>query len=221
MDTKNVKTAAFMTAPRYCSVWARNIIDNAFKGAGIPLNVSQGVFYGQCMQRMLENAIDSGIELAIAVDFDSIFSAEDVLYLQSRAVHNDHIDALASLQSRRGMKYPLFTRGADEVVELRGEPVQVTTAHFGLTAIKLDKLATVPKPWFLAVPSEDGRWETGNKVDDDIYFWRKWQEAGLTVYVDGSVNIGHLEEVVSGFDETGGHQFQYPNDWYEANQKCD
>ena len=215
---KNVKVAAFMTAPRYENTWCRNVIEAALKTAKIPLVISGGVFYGQCMERMLFDAINAGVEMAITVDGDSVFTATDVKHLLSRITYNDEIDALAALQCRRGGIYPLMTLGDPnaEQCEFDGDPMRVKTAHFGLTAIRLDKLKTVPNPWFWSRPDDENTW-FGNKVDDDIWFWKQWESAGHTVYVDPQVSIGHLEEVVSRYDETGAHCFEYPNDWFVEN----
>lgn len=219
MSSVDLKVAAFMTAPRCEITWARNVVDAAFKNAGIPLVISGGVFYGQCMQRMLTDAIEAGVDLAVTVDFDSIFTASDVKALIQTAVSHDYMDAVCALQSRRGSPYPLFTVG-DNVnkVEFQGKPLRVSTAHFGLTAIKLDKLKDIPRPWFWSTPDENGDWSDA-KVDDDIYFWRKWHEYGRSVYCDSSVSIGHLEELVACFDENGTHKLVYPNDWYDENLK--
>ncbi len=214
MTQTKKKIGAFMTAPRYECVWARNKIDFALQKNGIPLTVSGGVFYGQCMQRMLAEAVAKGIDYALTIDFDSIFDAEDVAALIQRANSRDDIDALAAVQARRGMKFPLFTIGQETEVMFDGSPVRVDTAHFGLTLIKLDKLKEVPKPWFWCKPNSDGEWAT-DKLDDDIYFWHEWKKAGLSIWVDPSVSIGHLEEVVSYFDEDGQHQFSYLGDWSE------
>ena len=211
------KVCGLMTAPRYCNTWARNIIDAAFKESGIPLRVSGGVYYGQCMQRMLEDLIAEGVDLAVTVDFDSIFKAADINRLLSVIESDPAIDALAALQSRRGMSYPLFTVGQKQSVEFHGRPLQVNTAHFGLTAIDLHKLADVPKPWFKGQPAADGGWGDG-RIDDDIWFWHQWQNAGLKVFVDSGCRIGHLEEMVSEFDETGTHVFGYPNNWGKVQQ---
>ncbi len=216
---EKMKVAAFMTAPRYENVWARNIIEAALKKAGIPLVCSGGVFYGQCMQIMFEDAIKAGVELGITVDFDSIFTHQDVNQLIGRICSNDYIDALASLQSRRGMPFPLFTDGDKDRVEFDGSPLRVRTAHFGLTAIKFAALKDLPKPWFWSKPDEDGCWRK-NKIDDDIYFWDQWHKNGRSVFIDSSVSIGHLEEVIASFDDNGNHRFVYPNDWYEKHFKC-
>lgn len=209
------KISAFMTAPRYESTWARNMIEIAFKECNVPLVISQGVFYGQCMQRMLEDAIEAGVEIAITVDFDSIFTSDDVKYLISMMQKGEH-EALASLQSRRAQPYPLFTIGSEQTAEFNGVPIEVSTAHFGLTGIDLTKLKDVPKPWFMSVPAEDGTWVEG-KIDDDIYFWKKWRDSGNRVFVDAALSIGHLEEMISYFDEEGNHRFEYQNEWFNKN----
>jgi hypothetical protein len=103
--------SAFMTASRYESVWARTMITQAFALAGIPLFISGGVFYGQCMQRMFEDAIAQGVEIAFTVDSDSCFNAGHLGRLLSVLVSDDKYDAVAAMQMKRGKKLPLFTMG--------------------------------------------------------------------------------------------------------------
>lgn len=213
--TKEVKVCAFMTAPRYENTWARNYIEIALQGAKVPLFVSGGVFYGQCMQMMFEQAIDQGCEIGITVDFDSVFTKEHVQRLVSIIAFDDKIDALCAMQARRGAKTPLCTIGGKTQVEFDGSPIQVTTAHFGLTAIKMDVLKQVPKPWFHSQPDRDGRWNEG-KIDDDIWFWKQWMEAKRSIYMDPGCRIGHMEEMIVQFDEVDGEykaNHYYPKDW--------
>lgn len=215
MTQKQVKICAFMTAPRYENTWARNYIEIALRQSGIPLAVSGGVFYGQCMQMMLEKAIDDGVEIGLTIDFDSIFTKKHIETLLSKICFDDGIDAIAAMQCRRGGKSPLASCGTERRVETDGKPIKVTTAHFGLTAIDLKKLASVPKPWFWSKPDSNGRWED-DKIDDDIWFWRQWEKAGFSLFMDTETQIGHLEEVVTHFVEQDG-EFQaihtYPSDW--------
>jgi hypothetical protein len=212
MDTHEAKVAAFMTAPRYECVWSRNVIDHAFKKAGIPLIVSGGVFYGQCMQRMFIDAIEHGIEIAITVDFDSCFNVQQVHRLLGVLCSDEKYDAVAAMQCRRGKQTPLFTVGGQTQVEYQGAPIEVTTAHFGLTAIKLDRLRDVPKPWFWSRPDLDGCW-TDAKIDDDIWFWNRFREAGRRVWVDIDCRIGHMEEMIAIYDENLQPQHIYPEQW--------
>lgn len=217
--TKQIKICAFMTAPRYENTWARNYIEIALRQAGIPLAVSGGVFYGQCMQMMLEKAVEDGVEIGLTVDFDSVFTKKHIDLLLSRICFDDKIDAIAAMQCKRGARTPLASCGKEQRIETDGYPIRVDTAHFGLTAIDLRKLATVPKPWFHSKPAPDGTW-SDDKTDDDIWFWRQWQKAGNSLFMDTQCQIGHLEEVVTHFEEKDGEYQQvhsYPKDWATAN----
>jgi len=125
---------------------------------------------------------------------------------------NPEIDAICATQSRRQSKFPLATRpNAETLVETDGSPLLITTGHFGLTLLRAECLKTVEKPWFYAEPDPDGGWGEG-RLDDDIWFWHQWRKAGYTLYMAPSVRIGHLELMVSDFDEQLKHrQMTVPN----------
>jgi len=219
VEQKQIKIMAFMTSPRYENTWARNYIEIALRQAGIPLAVSGGVFYGQCMQMMMEQAVDQGVDVGLTVDFDSVFTKAHIDMLLSKLCFNDHIDAVAAMQCRRGGRTPLASCGEVRKVETTGDPIKVKTAHFGLTAIDMRKLKDVPKPWFWSQPDAKGEW-SDNKTDDDIWFWRQWENAGNSIYLDTECQIGHLEEVVTHFVQRDGEFVQahsYPKDWVEEN----
>ena len=202
-----------MTSPRYVNCLCRDYIDAAFVAARIPLHNVQGVFYGQCMQRLLQQSVEKGVDVAVVCDGDSLFTSDDIMRLVKTLESNDHIDALASMQIRRGNQTMLASIKGQSTVEVRGEPLQVSTAHFGLTAIDLRKLKHVPFPWFWSQPEDSGEW--GDlRIDDDIWFWKQWEKAGNTVYLDPQTRIGHLEEMVVMVDpKTYEAVHAYPNEW--------
>jgi hypothetical protein len=202
-----------MTAPRYECVWSRSVIDNALKMAGIPLIVSTGVFYGQCMQRMLEDALAQGVEIAVTVDSDSCFNGQHLLRLLRVLVSDDKYDAVAAMQLKRGKQLPLFTMGGQTEVQYTGEPLEVTSAHFGLTAIKLARLRDVSKPWFFSRPDDDGGWGP-KRIDDDVWFWKQFRDAGRRVWVDVETRIGHMEEMIAMYDENYKPVHVYPEQWF-------
>ncbi len=218
METKKLKAIGLMTTGRCGLTQPLTMIFSAFNAAGIPLKNSGGVFYGQNMQLMLEKALSDEIDIVVTVDWDSIFSVKQLNAIIENAVSDNSIDALAALQSRRGMANPLFSidtsKATGDVIEVKfeGKPLQVKTAHFGLTVIKVAKLKDVPKPWFFSQPGESGSWDD-KRIDDDIWFWKQWEKAGNSVYIDSSISIGHMEEFVTCYDETGSHQVMYPSDY--------
>lgn len=215
MESKQVKVSAVMTAPRYEAVYARNYIEMALKAAGIPLTVSGGVFYGQCMSIMLADLLKRDVDYALTVDFDSMFTQRHIERLISIIAQEDKIDAISAIQPKRGVG-DLLAANSDGSREAswNGYPIKVDSMHFGLTVIDLAKLATIPEPWFWAQPNAEGKWD-GDKIDDDVYFWKKWKEAGCSAYIDPGTRLGHLEEMVSVFDERMQVQHMYPKKWSE------
>ena len=211
-----IKTVACMTLPRYESVAARNIIAHSCRTLGIDLLTSQGVFWGQCMQRMFNEQVSAGVDWILSIDSDSLFTADQLSALMQRFADRPDIDALAALQCRRGQGFPLMTVAHETGVQTNGEPIKVTTAHFGLTLIRTDVLKQVEKPWFNSRPDADGEWED-NRLDDDIWFWHQWRLANRNIYVDPLVSIGHLEETVAVFDDELEPHHIYVNEWKQQN----
>jgi predicted SAM-dependent methyltransferase len=209
----DVKIAAYMTLPRYEAVASRSIAETALRKLGIGLATSQGVFWGQCMQRMFNDAIDQGVDWILSLDSDSLFNEQHVSDLFDVFGQHPEADAMAALQCRRGKKFPLLTIGGKQEAQLGSlDPLLVTTAHFGLTLIRVDALKDVPKPWFYSQPDEDGEYGD-NRLDDDIWFWHQWRLAGKKIYVAPSVSIGHLEETVAVFDEELQPKHEYIAEW--------
>jgi len=204
----DIKVSAVMTCGRYEAVFARNMIEKALRSLGIGLGTSQGVFYGQGMQRMFEDVLKIGADIILTIDGDSVFTQDHVKRLLNVIVQEDKIDALASLQLRRGKADILGFHDGKTSIEWNGYPVEVTSAHFGLTAFRVDKLNAVKKPWFFSQPDENGEWGP-NRIDDDIWFWKQWEKAGNGVYVDSGCAIGHAEEMIAYYDGNGQHQFAY------------
>lgn len=211
-----VTVSALMTAPRYECVAARNRIEKAMRETGIPLTISGGVYYGQCMQTMLEDVVSKGVQYALTVDFDSIFLAKHVHRLLSVIVHTE-ADAVAAIQPKRGHGSVLASKGEATKVEWTGKPIEVHSAHFGLTVIDLKKLANVPKPWFQGHPGADGSYGD-DRTDADVFFWQRWREAGNSIYIDPGCRLGHLEELVTYFDRQMKLQHVYINDWELASE---
>lgn len=215
-----IKIAACMSIPRFGPLTARGVIEAALHPFGIPLHTYQGVFWGQCMQRAFEQYLDDGVDWILTLDFDSLVTKHDIDRLFGIFGSRTDIDALAPLQCRRGKPFPLATaEGKASLALSNTEPVRITTAHFGCTLIRVDALRDVPKPWFKSQPDDDGGWGDG-RMDDDIWFWHQWREAGRTLYLAPSVPIGHLEEMAAVFDpETLEPRHVYVGDWRKLKQQ--
>jgi hypothetical protein len=167
-----------------------------------------GAWWDHGMSNALEEMKDRGnVDWVLAIDYDSMFTAQHVSDLLQRFGENPEIDALAALQPRRGTEEtPIMTVGQDTQVEFGDAAVRCDSAHFGLTLLRMDAIAKMPLPWFLHTPDPQGSYRSKSRLDPDIYFWKKWGETGNTLYVDPNVRIGHLQPMVAELHDDGdGH----------------
>ncbi len=196
------KVVATMSLPR--THWTANFrCAEALTSLGIPLQCFEGVYWGQCLERGFDQLIEDGVAAILTVDYDTIYRAQDVQTLMRLMLTHPEADAICSMQTARGWDSILATieledgkiasRIPREVLD--ADLVKLKTGHFGLTMIRTSSLKSVPKPWFLGVPAKDGSWGDGH-VDEDIYFWRKWAEAGKTLYAAPRVAVGHIEPMI-------------------------
>jgi SAM-dependent methyltransferase len=217
-ESMTIKIKGVMSVPRIGWNDAGSAIDAALRPFGIHCERFNGVFWGQCMQRAFQHAIDEGVDWILTLDYDSMPTAEHLDHMLGVMGARPDIDALAPLQMRRGHDFPLMTQAGKTEIEITGEPIKVHTAHFGMTLLRADALKDIPKPWFVSKPDANGDWGD-DRQDDDIWFWHQWRLAGKTVYVDPEARIGHLELMVSEFDDDMQPQHTPIGDWWDRNRK--
>lgn len=223
----NKDVVGIFTTPRL--LFADNMFcaQNALYNLGIMVNWAQGVFWGQVMTRLFEDCIRKGYKYAVTLDYDSVFSVDDIRELYAIMETRPDISALCPLQLRRGDGAPLTSitdaEGREALVVNRKvlelTTVPMATGHFGLTFFRLADVARMPKPWFNSIPDQDGRWEDG-KTDEDIMFWNQMRKAGLNVCLAPNIHIGHMELTVTWADKRLNPVFQPINE-YQTKGKPD
>jgi hypothetical protein len=220
----DVKVAACMSVPRlgfqdnfFCAF-------SAFSPHGVNITKGTGAFWDQTMTRILSDLSkeEAGNDFVVTMDYDSVFEPDCLTRLFS-AMLISGVDAIAPLQTKRDDKTLMFTpagmtgNGPTEITldpewfSKQAQPVD--TAHFGLTIIRTAALRRMKKPWFIGVPNEENDWGEG-RVDPDIYFWKKFREAGNTAAVCPQVSIGHAELVITWPDQKLQAIHQYPTHFW-------
>ena len=208
-DAKGLyRVAAFLSVPRLGFQAHAGILERAF--AGIPIVRGRGVFWEMCMQNGFNSLIRAGADYIITVDYDSIFTTEDVKELLRLVIRYPDADAIAAWQASRasahkplaGVRTPEGAMGGGVPTEdmKRLDLTKVDNTVYGLTIIKVSAIQKMAKPWFVNLPNADGEWEQG-KHDADSYFWWKFREAGNALYMANRVRIGHLHEDVLWIDD--------------------
>ncbi len=197
---KNIKISAIMSMPRLAHTENLFCAMKSLIPLGISLEKGTGVFWGQVLTRLIEGHLDDGTDFILTIDYDTWFTFEHVQRLMQLMVENDDVDALVPLQMHRENNNPLLGLVPDEgekkkIVEARSffpDLTIIDSGHFGLTLLRMDALRKMPKPWFLAVPDENGGWDDG-RLDEDIYFWKNFRENGGKICSANNVKLGHIQ----------------------------
>jgi hypothetical protein len=197
---------ACISLPRICFSHSIFDIAGALFPLGIPVAHKCGIGWGQSMTDLIERVIeDPACRYVLTVDYDSRFVIGDVLELYRLMETHAEADAIAPVQVRRGTTDPLFTvrdpfTGKNKTsiaVNTNSELLRVHTGHFGLSMFRAGPLRCLPKPWFMSLPDVEGGWKVEKgALLEDMFFWRRWEDAGQSLYVTQNVRIGHGAEVV-------------------------
>ena len=160
---------------------------------------------GQSWDQSLQNGLLKAMEkynpdYILTVDFDGAFDPSDVLKLLALAQSRPDLAAIFPIQMSRHDQFPLVFRPE---LDYSGELTEATYGHFGLTLIRPEALKALPLPWFHAIPSPEGRFDTPMHSDTDITFWREMAGRGYKVAQANRVPLGHIVLAVRWPCETG------------------
>lgn len=206
------RVAAVTSVPRLGFQAVAGVLERGF--ADPPITILRtggaGINWGAAMQNGFNSLIRSGADYLITVDYDSIFTNEDVKELLRLAIRYPEADAIAAWQASRWKDHPPLAGilkqdgewgGGVPVEDMkRLDLTKVDNTVYGLTIIKVSAIQKLKKPWFLDIPNAEGEWEYG-KTDADSYFWAKFREAGNKLYMANRVRIGHLHEDILWLDD--------------------
>jgi len=206
-DAKMPKVSAAMSVPRLGFMANYFAAYQACLPLHIELKMIEGAYWHQAMEECIEELVEAPKppDLVMTVDYDSVFSLDNVQGLIQIMQDHPEIDALCPVQMRRNNDYPLMTmQGSTEHGTSNHatwedfEPLTtpIRTGHFGLTMIRTASLLTVPHPWFLPVPNKEGKWKE-NRIDADVNFWKTWEKHGKSLHLASHIVIGHCELMVS------------------------
>ncbi len=211
------KIIAVQSVPRWGPLDTQHCIAMGCAAFGIKSTKHHGAWWEQGVQNLLEDAIADGYEFCVAFDFDSMFEVEDLGVMLETILHNKNIDILSCVQPKREDGIMMVNTlkmetGQSKEIDLLN-PMPITSAHFGLTVIRLSFLANIPKPWFLNVPNDKGEWRQG-MIPADMYFWKKMLDHGVKSFILPCVSIGHTETTVAKFNiKTGQCEYKYIHEW--------
>jgi tRNA (mo5U34)-methyltransferase len=223
-----VKIYAVMSVPRLGFQDNMECAFSALFPLKIPLINIQGAYWGQCLERGMQMLIDNGADYVITIDYDTVFTKEDVIKLVNLLRTHPEASAVVPIQAGRGNRKILTSmksktgqiRSNVPLAEMKPDTTKVSTGHFGLTIFRTKDLLDIPHPWLHDQPNGDNQWGPG-RVDADIYFWRQLEKYKKTVLLANRVVVGHLELLVCWPNGDLGPIFQMPGDFHEKGKPAE
>lgn len=218
-----LKVAAVMSVPRLCFSDNMNCASMALFPLRIPLVNVQGVFWGQCLERGMMMAIDNGVDIVLTIDYDTMFSQQDVEKILQLMTDHPEAAAIVPMQIGRGQNQLLSSMRSRSGIAVGMVPpsqlidedlTKIATGHFGLTAFRTTDLLDLPHPWFIGKPNEDDQWGPG-KIDDDIWFWKLLDKCKKTVLLANRLPVGHLELLCTVPDENLSPVHCLPGEYFD------
>lgn len=181
----------------------------------------EGVYWGQCMTRLMEKHLSDGTEWLLALDFDTVFGVQQFDALASLMLEHPEADAIAPLQMKRDGARLLWTLCDDDGLPLPqnlplkyfdADLCRARDAHFGCTLIRTSAIRKMDKPWFCELPDPDGRWGE-QRTDADLFFWSQFFSAGNKLFIANHVAVGHEQSVVTWPDQYFKPHHQFTADY--------
>lgn len=215
-----VHVSALMSIPRLCFTDNMFCALPIFSSLKVKLFRDSGAYWEQSLSRLMEEKVNTN-DYLITVDYDSVFTREQVIRLLELAISHN-ADAMFAMQMKRESDRAILVVKPDQIgmdgrIDTYPDVSPARVGHFGLTVIKCEALRAMPKPWLWSVPNPDnGSWShgpTGEKTDADIYFWKMAEHLGWKVMQANAVRIGHIQRVVTWPTREMGVIHQYINEW--------
>ena len=144
---------------------------------------------------LVEQALDQGCSHLVMMDTDQIYPPDTITKLLSHSV-----DVVGGKVHRRYPPFdPILYKGnvnkyehvSDELCE-SGELVEVDATGCGCIMFNTKVFTTIEQPWFKEVISDCITPTDKEVIGEDIGFCSKMKEHKFDIYVDTSIDIGHL-----------------------------
>jgi hypothetical protein len=219
------KISAVMSVPRLAFMDNWMCAQRALWPLGIEVSKATGAFWGQCLTRIVEQVIkDYDPEWIMMIDYDTIFTREDIESLIRLTHAYPDIDAFVPVQMHRTENRPLLTVAPDKdgnvipqvpVTEFYKDLTRLQTGHMGCALLKAESFKKLSKPWFHSKPDANGSWDEGRE-DDDTFFWLNWWNAGNTLYSANRVPVGHAELMFKWADRDISTIHQHPTEFWKS-----
>lgn len=142
---------------------------------------------------IVEKALQMGVTALLLCDVDQVYPVNTITKLMSH-----RLPVVGGKISRRYPPFdPIMMRMTDEGYQpiedyKSGELVSVDATGTGCILYDMEVFRKLPYPWFKFQKDP----ATGMTIGEDIFFCQTLKAAGYDIYVDTSVEIGHLATMI-------------------------
>ena len=144
-------------------------------------------------EKLAKMALDGGYSHILFIDSDMCFSPLVIERLLSRDK-----DIIAGLYYHRRLPLEPVVGMINEeglpmtLKEIPKDIFKCYAAGTGCMLIKTEVFKRMPKPWFFYEPPN----EIDDGIGEDTWFCKKANEMGIEVWVDPTVQVGHIGEII-------------------------
>ena len=169
---------------------ARNTL--LHKGVGVAVSIQEGGYKPHNLNRIVKHAQDEGFTHFMSIDNDMIFPSSGILRLLDAdkdiigANYNQRTTGLSGDDRIATVKFA-DKNGKIIHQEIPSHLFKCYTLGLGFTLMKTSIFDKLAKPYFRDFESEEGEHHT-----EDVEFFVKCQKAGLEVWCNPTIEIGHI-----------------------------
>lgn len=148
---------------------------------------------------IVKQAKHAGVTHLLMIDTDQTFDQNLIEDLLTRMMENEY-QILGGKVHRRYEPYDPILYEFDEKKNkyhlmnddkwINEDCVEVAATGGGCLLIDMKVFEKIEYPWFKFIKTEES--ELNQPIGEDVYFCRKLKEAGISIFVDTKIKIGHL-----------------------------
>lgn len=154
-----------------------------------------GTYLHRMREKLMKAAVDSDATHLMFIDSDVIFppdGMEQLLRQQKTVIGGTY--RLKNPTQKIAAHKPLGTEyGPGREMKLSDTPKgthEVRAIPTGFMLVDLNAVRNIPQPWFDFSPNDD------SFMGEDVWFCEKLREHGHQIFLDPTIPIGHLGDIV-------------------------
>lgn len=192
MESTNSSSLITVGIPSYDHIKTETVISllqlQATTDLQLRFFLNQSLYIDYNRNQLVDVALQNGSSHLMFIDSDISFPPDGV----ARLLAHDKDIVGGYYNTRRGNN-PIRVKGPEGLIAPDPMPTsmfQCIVLPTGFMLIKLECLKRLSRPYFAVITHEKGT------IGEDVFFCRQAAEAGIEVWVDPTIHLGHIGKKV-------------------------